>query len=100
MGKCQAMHGVHFHVHRDILLDAIRRRAKQNISEFQIICRIGKIERAKGVTRLSIAADDNHRDGDKWKTGPLWGRVNMFGKLRDLLARADKDVSILISGRG
>ena len=40
----------------------------QNIAEFHIIGRIGKIDSAKEGTHLSIAANYNRRDGDEWKT--------------------------------
>ena len=42
----------------------------QNIAEFHIIGRIGKIDAAKDVTHLSVAANYNRRDGDEWKTDP------------------------------
>lgn len=47
----------------------------QNIAEFHIIGRIGKIDAAKDVTHISVAANYNRRDGDKWKTDPHWNRV-------------------------
>lgn len=60
----------------------------QNIAEFHIIGRIGKIDTAKDVTHLSIAANYNRRDGNKWKSDPHWNRVTLFGKLRDRLTKA------------
>lgn len=71
----------------------------QNIAEFHIIGRIGKIDRAKGVTHLSVAANYNRRDGDEWKTDTHWNRVTLFGKLRDRLAKADKGDLVRITGR-
>jgi single-strand DNA-binding protein len=71
----------------------------QNIAEFHIIGRIGKIDRAKDVTHLSVAANYNRRDGDEWKTDPHWNRVTVFGKLRDRLGKADKGDLIRITGR-
>ena len=35
----------------------------QNIAEFHIIGRIGKIDAAKDVTHISVAANYNRRDG-------------------------------------
>lgn len=71
----------------------------QNIAEFQIIGRIGKIDAAKEVTHLSIAANYNRRDGDDWKTDPHWNRVTVFGKLRDRLAKADTGDLVRVTGR-
>jgi len=71
----------------------------QNIAEFHIIGRIGKIDRAKDVTHLSVAANYNRRDGDEWKTDPHWNRVTLFGKLRDRLAKADTGDLVRVTGR-
>lgn len=71
----------------------------QNIAEFHIIGRIGKIDQAKDVTHLSVAANYNRRDGDEWKTDTHWNRVTLFGKLRDRLAKADTGDLVRITGR-
>lgn len=71
----------------------------QNIAEFHIIGRIGKIDRAKDVTHLSVAANYNRREGDEWKTDPHWNRVTLFGKLRDRLAKADTGDLVRVTGR-
>jgi single-strand DNA-binding protein len=71
----------------------------QNIAEFHIIGRIGKIDAAKDVTRISVAANYNRRDGDEWKTDPHWNRVTLFGKLRDRLNKAEKGDLVRITGR-
>lgn len=71
----------------------------QNIAEFHIIGRIGKIDAAKEVTHLSVAANYNSRDGDEWKTDTHWNRVTLFGKLRDRLAKADTGDLVRITGR-
>ena len=71
----------------------------QNTAEFHIIGRIGKIDRAKDVTHLSVAANYNRRDGDEWKTDPHWNRVTLFGKLRDRLAKADTGDLVRVTGR-
>lgn len=39
----------------------------QNIAEFHIIGRIGKIDAARDVTHVSVAANYNRRDGNEWK---------------------------------
>ena len=71
----------------------------QNIAEFQIIGRIGKIDDAKDVTHISVAANYNRRDGDTWKSDPHWNCVTLFGKLRERLAKADKGDLVRITGR-
>ena len=40
----------------------------QNIAEFRIIGRIGKIEVKENVTYLSVASNYNRKDGDNWKS--------------------------------
>ena len=65
----------------------------------QIIGRIGKIEGAKDVTHISVAANYNRRDGENWKTDPHWNRVTVFGKLRDRLAKAATGDLVRITGR-
>ena len=71
----------------------------QNIAEFHIVGRIGKIDAAKEVTHISVAANYNRRDGDEWKTDTHWNRVTLFGKLRDRLAKADTGDLVRITGR-
>ena len=71
----------------------------QNIAEFHIIGRIGKIDAAKDVSHISVAANYNRRDGDEWKTDTHWNRVTLFGKLRDRLAKADTGDLVRITGR-
>ena len=71
----------------------------QNIAEFHIIGRLGKIDHAKDVTHISVAANYNRRDGDEWKSDPHWNRVTLFGKLRDRLANATIGDLVRITGR-
>lgn len=71
----------------------------QNIAEFHIIGRIGKIDRAKQVTHLSVAANYNRREGDEWKVDTHWNRITLFGKLRDRLAKADTGDLVRVTGR-
>src|SRR3546814_10205269 len=56
-------------------------RAMQNIAEFRIIGRIGKIEVKEKVTYLSVASNYNRKDGDDWKTDAHWNSVTLFDKL-------------------
>ncbi len=70
----------------------------QNIAEFQIIGRIGKIDAAKDVTHISVASNYNRRDGNEWKSDPHWNRVTLFGKLRGRLAIAATGDLVRITG--
>jgi single-strand DNA-binding protein len=87
------------HVRQDVSPGTIRRSTMQNIAEFHIIGRIGKIDAAKDVTHLSVAANYKRRDGDEWKSDPHWNRVTLFGKLRDRLAKAATGDLVRITGR-
>ncbi|RKF23442.1 single-stranded DNA-binding protein [Altericroceibacterium spongiae] len=71
----------------------------QNIAEFHIIGRIGRIDATKEVTHLSVAANYNRRDGNEWRTDPHWNRVTLFGKLRERLAKAATGDLVRITGR-
>jgi len=53
----------------------------QNIAEFRIIGRIGKITAREKVTYVSVAANYNRRDGDDWKTDTLWNSVVCFSNV-------------------
>jgi len=88
-----------FDVRQDISPDTFRRSTMQNIAEFHIIGRIGKIDAAKDVTHISVAANYNRRDGDEWKTDTHWNRVTLFGKVRDRLAKADTGDLVRVTGR-
>jgi single-strand DNA-binding protein len=71
----------------------------QNIAEFHIIGRIGRIDAAKEVTHISVAANYNRREGDEWQTDTHWNRITLFGKLRDRLAKADTGDLVRVTGR-
>lgn len=71
----------------------------QNIAEFHIIGRIGKIDAARDVTHLSVAANYNRRDGNEWKSEPHWNRVTLFGKLRSRTDKAATGDLVRITGR-
>jgi single-strand DNA-binding protein len=71
----------------------------QKIAEFQIIGRIGKIDAAKYVTHISVAANYGRRDGNEWKSDPHWNRITLFGKLRDRLTKAATGDLVRIIGR-
>lgn len=47
----------------------------QNIVEFHIIGRLGRIDAAKKVTHISVATNYNRREGETWKSDPQWHRI-------------------------
>ena len=70
----------------------------QNIAEFRIIGRIGKVEVKDKVTYLSVASNYNRKDGDDWKTDAHWNSVTLFDKLAKRLTASKGDL-VHISGR-
>lgn len=71
----------------------------QNIVEFHIIGRLGRIDPAKNVTHISVATNYNRREGETWKSDPEWYRVTLFGKLRERLTNATIGDLVRITGR-
>ena len=59
----------------------------QNIAEFRIIGRIGKINTMEKVTYLDIASNYARKEGEAWKDDTHWNRVTLFGRTKE---RADK----------
>ena len=70
----------------------------QNIAEFRIIGRIGKVEVKEKVTYLSVASNYNRKDGDDWKTDAHWNSVTLFDKLAKRLTASKGDL-VHITGR-
>jgi single-strand DNA-binding protein len=87
------------HVRQDISPDTIRRSHMQNIVEFHIIGRLGRIDAAKKVTHISVATNYNRREGETWKSDPQWHRITLFDKMRDRLANATIGDLVRITGR-
>ena len=71
----------------------------QNIVEFHIIGRLGRIDPAKNVTHISVATNYNRREGETWKSDPQWHRVTLFDKMRDRLTNATIGDLVRITGR-
>ena len=73
----------------------------QNIAEFRIIGRIGKVEVKEKVTYLSVASNYNRKDGDDWKTDAHWNSVTLFDKLAKRLTASKGDLftSLVASAR-
>src|SRR3546814_12107917 len=68
----------------------------QNIAEFRIIGRIGKIEVKEKVTYLSVASNYHRKDGDDGKTDAHWNSVTLFDKLAKRLTAAKGDLVHII----
>lgn len=71
----------------------------QNIVEFHIIGRLGRIDPGKNVTHISVATNYNRREGETWKSDPQWHRITLFGKMRDRLANATIGDLVRATGR-
>ena len=70
----------------------------QNIVEFHIIGRLGRIDAAKKVTHISVATNYNRREGETWKSDPQWHRITLFDKMRDRLTNATIGDLVRITG--
>ncbi|PZU06518.1 single-stranded DNA-binding protein [Sphingomonas sp.] len=71
----------------------------QNIAEFRIIGRIGKINARERVTYVSVAANYNRREGDEWKTDTHWNSVVCFSNVGSQVEGAGKGDLVHITGR-
>jgi len=71
----------------------------QNIVEFHIIGRLGRIDAAKNVTHISVATNYNRREGETWTSDPQWHRITLFAKLRERLDKAAIGDLVRITGR-
>jgi single-strand DNA-binding protein len=71
----------------------------QNIVEFHIIGRLGRIDAAKKVTHISVATNYNPREGETCMSDPQWHRITLFDKMRDRLTNATIGDLVRITGR-
>lgn len=71
----------------------------QNIVEFHIIGRLGRIEVGKKVTHISVATNYNRREGETWTSHPNWHQLSFFGGLRERLDKAAIGDLVRITGR-
>ena len=70
----------------------------QNIAEFRIIGRIGKITRNEKVSYLDIAANYRRKAGDRWEDDTLWNTVTLFGKLHERAERLGQGDLVHVTG--
>ena len=71
----------------------------QNIAEFRIIGRIGKITQHDKVTKVSVAANYNRQEDGEWMTDTHWNEVTLFGKLIERATKSQKGDLVHITGR-
>lgn len=71
----------------------------QNIAEFRIIGRIGKIRTLEKVTYVSVASNYNRKDGDEWKTDTHWNSVVCFPRVASQIGNAEEGDLVHITGR-
>ena len=69
----------------------------QNIAEFRIIGRVGKITEYDKVTKISVASNYNRQENGEWVTDTHWNEVSLFGKIIERGAKAQKGG---VCGRG
>jgi single-strand DNA-binding protein len=86
-------------VRQDISPDTIRRKPVQNIVEFHIIGRLGRIDVGKKVTHISVATNYNRREGQTWTSNPQWHQITFFGGLRERIDKAAIGDLVRITGR-
>ena len=71
----------------------------QNIAEFRIIGRIGKVDVKDKVAFLDIAANYGRKVGDDWEDDTHWNRVTLFGKRIARAAKMGKGDLVHVTGR-
>lgn len=71
----------------------------QNIAEFRIIGRVGKITARERVTYVSVAANYNRREGEEWKTDTHWNSVVCFSNVANQVEAAAKGDLVHVTGR-
>src|SRR3546814_19117807 len=74
-------------------------RTMQNIAEFRIIGRVGKISEHDKVTKVNVAANYNRQENGEWVTDTHWNEVTLFGKLNESGGKAKKGDLVHITGR-
>ncbi len=71
----------------------------QNIAEFRIIGRIGKVDVKDKVAFLDIASNYGRKVGDDWEDDTHWNRVTLFGKHIARAAKMGKGDLVHVTGR-
>lgn len=71
----------------------------QNIAEFRIIGRLGRIHQMDKVTHLDLASNYRRKVDDTWQDDVYWNRVTLFGKLHERAANLGAGDLVHITGR-
>lgn len=71
----------------------------QNIAEFRIIGRIGKISEHDKVTKVNVAANYNRQENGEWVADTHWNEVTLFGRLIERIGKAQKGDLVHVMGR-
>jgi single-strand DNA-binding protein len=71
----------------------------QNIAEFRIIGRVGRIRPLEKVTYVSVASNYNRKDGETWKTDTHWNSVVCFGTVAAQVGNVEEGDLVHITGR-
>ncbi|WP_084601422.1 single-stranded DNA-binding protein [Novosphingobium acidiphilum] len=71
----------------------------QNIAEFRIIGRVGKITQLDKVSFIEVAANYPRKVNDQWADDTHWNRVTLFGKLHDRAEKIGQGDLVHITGR-
>jgi single-strand DNA-binding protein len=74
-------------------------RTMQNIAEFRIIGRVGKVTEHDKVTKVNVAANYNRQENGEWVTDTHWNEVTLFGKLIERGTKAQKGDLVHVTGR-
>ena len=70
----------------------------KNVAEFHLIGNVGKITRREKVAYVSVAVNNNWRDGDEWKTDTVWNSVVCFQNVASQLDNVEKGDLVRVTG--
>ncbi|WP_235199486.1 single-stranded DNA-binding protein [Sphingomonas sp. RIT328] len=71
----------------------------QNIAEFRLIGRVGRIDVREKVAHVDVASDYHRRSATGWLQDTHWNRVTLFGRLVRRAAQLIKGDIIHVTGR-
>ena len=71
----------------------------QNIAEFRIIGRVGKVEIKDKVAFIDVAANYGRKVNGEWQDDTHWNRVTLFGKNVERAGKIGKGDLLHITGR-
>lgn len=71
----------------------------QNIAEFRLIGRVGRLDVREKVAHVDVASDYNRRSDTGWLQDTHWNRVTLFGRLVPRAAQLAKGDIVHVAGR-